>query len=320
MVKQVTAQDPRGVESESVARRSSAGPHVLDGEPKDTSPGPLITSARRLSLLTARARSRGERVGFVPTMGALHGGHLSLIEAARRDSDTVVVSVFVNPTQFAPGEDLASYPRDLDSDVRTAVAAGSDIVFAPRVAEIYPPGFTTSVEVTGLTEVLEGEHRPGHFRGVTTVVAKLLCIVGECEAYFGEKDFQQLTVVRRMVEDLSMSVGVVACPTVREADGLALSSRNVYLDTRERSAATVLWRSLQAGRQVVLSGASDPSSVRGAMVKEMVSEPLATPDYLAVVDPATLREPCHIDREVRLLVAARIGHVRLLDNVAANPG
>ena len=195
-------------------------------------------------------------MGFVPTMGYLHDGHASLMEAARRECALVLASIFVNPLQFGPTEDLAAYPRDLERDAAIAARAGVDVLFIPTVEEMYPSPIRTTVRVSDIAEPLEGQARPGHFDGVTTVVAKLFSIVGSCRAYFGEKDFQQLAVVRRMVADLSMPVAVVACPTVREPDGLALSSRNAYLEPPERAAAPVVHRSLQAGRAAVLAGSA----------------------------------------------------------------
>ncbi len=244
------------------------------------------------------ARRGGALVGFVPTMGALHDGHLSLVERARRDCDVVAVSIFVNPLQFGAGEDLDAYPRDLAADLARCEAAGVDHMFAPPVAEMYPEPVLTTVSVAGPSEGMEGASRPGHFDGVATVVAKLFAIAGACRAYFGEKDWQQLQVVTRMAADLSFPVEVVGCPIVREPDGLAMSSRNVYLSPAERRAATVLHRALLAGR-----AAPDPI----AAVKDVVArEPLAELDYAEV-------------REGRLLVAARLGRTRLLDNIALSP-
>jgi pantoate--beta-alanine ligase len=258
-------------------------------------------------------------VGFVPTMGYLHEGHLSLMRRAG-EADVVVASVFVNPLQFAAGEDLAAYPRDLDRDTALATEAGVDLLFVPDVAEMYPQPVLTSVSVDDLADVLEGASRPGHFSGVATVVAKLFSIVGPCRAYFGEKDFQQLQIVRRMVSDLSLPVEVVGCPIVRESDGLAMSSRNVYLTPEERRAAPVLRRALTAGDYLVARGETSPAAVAGAMGHVVADEPLAELDYAACVDPATLRPPDRITQgmELRLLVAARLGKPRLLDNIGAS--
>jgi pantoate--beta-alanine ligase len=242
------------------------------------------------------------RVGFVPTMGYLHEGHASLMRRARAENDVVVASIFVNPLQFGPAEDLAAYPRDLERDTAIAAGAGVDYLFVPSAEEMYPGGRpSTTVTVAGVSEGMEGASRPSHFAGVATVVAKLLAIVGPCRAYFGEKDFQQLMVVRRLVADLSLPVEVVGCPTVREPDGLAMSSRNVYLSADERRAATVLHRALLAG-----AAASDLDRARAAMAEVVAAEPLATLDYAEAIEQPG---------EVRLLVAARVGSTRLIDNM-----
>jgi len=270
-----------------------------------------------------RGRVKG-RVGLVPTMGALHEGHLSLVRAARSECDRVFVSVFVNPTQFGPQEDFAAYPRDLDRDLRLLEAEGADVVFAPTAEEIYPPGFGDWVEVRGpLSERLEGAFRPGHFRGVTTVVARLFRIVRPQRAYFGEKDAQQLRVVRRMAEEQRLPVEVIGLPTVREPDGLAMSSRNAYLSAEERRAALVLPRALQlACRMVEEQGVRDAAAVRRAAEELIEGEPLARIDYVAVTDGDTLQELAEIDRPALLVLAVRIGATRLIDNVmleAASP-
>lgn len=262
------------------------------------------------------ARAEGRTVGFVPTMGALHDGHLSLMRAARTTTDVVVASVFVNPLQFGADEDLGAYPRDLATDLAAAEGVGVDVVFAPSVAQMYPEGeVATTVTVGGLSEVLEGATRPGHFAGVATVVAKLFSIVGPCAAFFGEKDFQQLAVVRRMVSDLSMAVEVVGCPIVRDHDGLALSSRNVYLDADERAAAPVLYRALQAGAVAIDAGERDPGAVEATMAAVVAAVPRAELDYLSVVDADTLRTPPELRGELRVLGAIRLGRPRLIDNL-----
>ncbi len=274
-------------------------------------------AAFRARLDTARAA--GHRVGFVPTMGYLHDGHVSLMHAAGAAADVVAVSIFVNPLQFAANEDLASYPRDLDRDAERCRAAGVEVVLAPPVEEMYPDGaVATTVSVPALSGHMEGAARPTHFAGVATVVAKLFNLVGPCSAYFGEKDFQQLAVVRRMARDLSFPVEVVGCPIVREADGLAMSSRNVYLAPDEREAAVVLHRALQAGVATVLAGERSADAVRTLVADVVAAEPLADLDYAEVVDPASL-EPRHGElvpgEELRLLAAARLGRPRLLDNL-----
>jgi pantoate--beta-alanine ligase len=226
--------------------------------------------------------------------------------------------VFVNPLQFGPGEDLAAYPRDLDHDARVAADSGVDYLFTPSTAEMYPGPVVTTVHVEGAGRGLEGDLRPAHFSGVATVVAKLFAIAGPCRAYFGEKDYQQLVVIRQMARDLLFPVEVVGCPTVREADGLALSSRNVYLSPEERSAAPVLFRALTAGRAAVDAGGRDPAAVGAVMAGVVASEPLVRLDYAAAVDAADLHVPEALDGEVRLLVAARLGRARLIDNLGAH--
>jgi pantoate--beta-alanine ligase len=255
-------------------------------------------------------------LGLVPTMGALHEGHLSLVRLARAECDVVAMSIFVNPAQFAPHEDLARYPRPLDRDLELASTNGVDLVFNPSTDEMYPPGYATFVEMVGPSTRWEGQSRPGHFRGVATVVAKLLTIIAPQRAYFGEKDYQQLQVVRRMVTDLNLPVEVVGCPIVREPDGLALSSRNVHLTATERPHATSLYRALEVGRQRVAAGERDATRIGAAMEQVLAGTPGMTPDYAVVVDPVTLEPLDQIAREARALLAARLGVVRLIDNAA----
>ncbi len=274
----------------------------------------VATIAEVRSVLDAE-RAAGRRVGFVPTMGYLHEGHASLIRRARAETDVVVVSFFVNPLQFGAGEDLDSYPRDLDRDTRLAEAEGADVLFTPPVEEMYPRPVLTTVSVAEVSAPLEGAARPTHFDGVATVVAKLFSIVGPCAAYFGEKDFQQVAVVRRMVADLSMPVDVVACPTVRVRDGLALSSRNAYLTPEQRAAAPVVNRALKAGAALVLSGERDPRAVRTLMAEIIEAEPLAELDYAEVVSADSFTVPEPLAGELRLLAAVRFGRARLIDNV-----
>jgi pantoate--beta-alanine ligase len=261
------------------------------------------------------ARAEGRTVGLVPTMGYLHRGHVSLMARARAECDVVAASIFVNPLQFGAGEDLGTYPRDLPGDTAAAEAAGVDLLFTPDVSEMYPVPAATSVVVPELAATMEGAARPTHFAGVATVVAKLFNIAGPGRAYFGEKDFQQLAIVRRMAADLSFPVEVVGCPIVREADGLALSSRNVYLTADERSAAPVLHRALQAGVAAIVAGERDPAAVRALVAEIVAAEPLAELDYAEVVDAASLARPDGLRGDVRLLVAARFGRPRLLDNL-----
>ena len=260
-------------------------------------------------------RRDGRSVGFVPTMGFLHEGHVSLMRAARVDSDVVVTSVFVNPLQFAAHEDLDDYPRDLERDARLAEEAGVDVLFVPAVEEMYPQPVQTSVSVAGVSEGLEGDSRPTHFAGVATVVAKLFSIVGPCRAYFGEKDYQQLAVVRRMAADLSLPVTVIGCETVREDDGLAMSSRNAYLTAAQRSAAPVVHRALRAGAAAVLAGERDPAEVRALMARIVAAEPEGALDYAEVVDATSLTVPEVLAGDLRLVAAVRFGSTRLIDNV-----
>jgi pantoate--beta-alanine ligase len=260
-------------------------------------------------------RAAGRRVGFVPTMGYLHEGHASLMARARAEADVVLASIFVNPLQFGPSEDLDAYPRDLARDLALAEKMGVDLVFVPPVEEMYPEPVATTVTVAGVSDLWEGASRPTHFAGVATVVAKLFGIVGACRAYFGEKDFQQLAVIRRMVRDLSLPVEVVGCATVREVDGLAMSSRNSYLTPDERSAAPVVHRALQAGAAAILAGERDPAPVVELMAAIVEAEPLARLDYAAVVDADSLAVPDTLSGNLRLLAAVGFGRARLIDNV-----
>ncbi|MHB1487869.1 MAG: pantoate--beta-alanine ligase, partial [Acidimicrobiales bacterium] len=289
---------------------TSCGPETSEGPP-------TFTSGAELSAELEAMRAQGRTVGFVPTMGALHRGHTSLIARARAECDVVVTSIFVNPTQFGPGEDLESYPRTPTEDLARARTAGTDLVFMPEVDDMYPPGAATTVIVGGPSAGLETQSRPGHFQGVATVVTRLLVTVGRCRVYFGEKDFQQLIVVRRLVADLGLPAEIVGCPTVRQPDGVALSSRNARLSAAERAAAPILYQALRAGRGAVESGQSEPSEVVRVMAEWIGSESQAELDYAAVVDPSNLVVPERLCGEVRLLVAARLGSVRLLDNLAA---
>ena len=259
-------------------------------------------------------RARGGSVGLVPTMGYLHEGHLSLVRRCRAENDVVVASIFVNPTQFGPGEDLSSYPRDLDRDRELLASAGTDLVFAPEPEALYAPDASTWVEETRLASGLCGASRPGHFRGVCTVVLKLFQIVGPQRAYFGEKDYQQLQVIRRMVRDLDVPVEVVGCPLVREPDGLARSSRNVYLSPEERSLALGLSRALEAAQEAARRGDRDASSLIRTARERLEGDSRVQVDYLELVDPQTLERVPRLDREARLVMAVRVGRTRLLDN------
>ena len=263
-------------------------------------------------------RAAGRTVGLVPTMGYLHDGHASLMRRAAAECDVVAATIFVNPLQFGANEDLTSYPRDLDGDTKLAATNGVSYILAPSVEEMYPTKVVTSIRVSTLTETLDGASRPGHFDGVATVVAKLFNIAGPCRAYFGEKDFQQLAVVRRMAADLSAPVEIVGCPTVREADGLAMSSRNAYLTPEERAVAPLLQQALQHGRRLIEDEReTDPAAVRVAMAAVVATEPRFTLDYAEVVDAADLTVPTVLAGELRLLIAAKLGRARLIDNIGA---
>ena len=258
--------------------------------------------------------------GFVPTMGYLHEGHLSLVRRARAENDRVAVSIFVNPTQFGPSEDLAAYPRDLERDLKLIEPIGVDLVFHPAPDVMYPPGFQTYVSVEAVTKTLEGAARPGHFRGVATVVTKLLNIVQADRAYFGQKDAQQVVVIRRMAADLDIPIRVVVCPTVREPDGLAMSSRNTYLDAPQRSAAIVLFRALSAAKARCDAGERDAEAIRGAMRATLEQKPLASTEYVSAADPLTLQELARVEDDVLLSLAVRIGRTRLIDNFLRENG
>jgi len=264
-------------------------------------------------------RAAGRRVGFVPTMGSLHEGHARLMRRARAENEVVLVSIFVNPLQFGPSEDFAAYPRDFDRDV--ALCGGEEVgfVFHPSLEEMYPGRDPLKISVGEIGEILEGRARPGHFDGVATVVSKLFNIVGPCNAYFGEKDAQQLVVIRRLVQTLNFPVEVVCCRTVREPDGLAMSSRNVYLGPAEREAASVLLKAIEAGHRSIHEGESDGRRVAEAMAARIRAEPLARLDYAACVDPDTLAEAAKVDGPVLLAVAAWVGKARLIDNMTVSP-
>ncbi len=254
-------------------------------------------------------------VGFVPTMGYLHEGHLSLVRQARRENDRIVVSIFVNPAQFGPQEDFAQYPRDTKQDLNLLEKEGADVVFMPLVKDMYPTHFSTWVDVEGVAARLEGAVRPGHFRGVATVVAKLFNIVKPYRAYFGQKDAQQAVVIRRMVSDLNMDLKVLVAPTVRELNGLAMSSRNIYLSSTERQSATILWRSLCLAKQLWERGEQDAEHLRVEMTKLIQKERLAHIDYISIAEPETLEELAKIEGSALVSLAVRIGKTRLIDNI-----
>jgi pantoate--beta-alanine ligase len=265
------------------------------------------------------ARDGAKILGLVPTMGALHEGHLSLVRAAKAQSDVVAVSIFVNPTQFGPTEDLAKYPRQFEGDCGLLEKEGIDLLFAPSVEEIYPRGSVTWVTVEGLSDKLDGQSRPGHFRGVTTVVAKLFNIIEPDAAFFGQKDAAQLAVIRRMVRDLNFPVEIVACPIVREADGLAMSSRNAYLSEEERSRAIVLHRSLKEAEKRFRAGERNSNRLISAARELISSEPFVRADYLEMVDPESLEPVEIVSGKALLAVAAYVGTTRLIDNIVLEP-
>jgi len=254
-------------------------------------------------------------VGLVPTMGYLHEGHIELVRRARAEAKTVVVSIFVNPTQFGPSEDFARYPRDFERDLELLRQAGTDAVLAPSAEDMYPAGFSTWVDVEGVTATLEGARRPGHFRGVATVCNKLFNIVAPDRAYFGQKDAQQVAVIRRMVTDLNMNLEIVVLPIVREPDGLAMSSRNIYLSPAERQAATVLYRALTEAREMYWHGVTDAEVVRRRMRQIVDAEPLAELDYATIVTADAFQETETIDEGSLAVIAARLGRARLIDNM-----
>lgn len=275
----------------------------------------VAKTIREARVWTKLARSEGKTIGFVPTMGHFHEGHLNLMRRAKAECDLCVVSLFVNPTQFGPSEDFRQYPRNFTRDAAMAESVGVDLLFAPEAEEIYPQDFQTWVEVTGITQRLEGAARPGHFRGVATICTKLFNIVQADRAYFGKKDYQQLKVIQRMVKDLNIPIEIVPCETTREPDGLAMSSRNVYLNPEERQAATVLYRALCAGRDAILNGERDGSKVQKLIEQVIATEPLVKSEYVDVADAETLEPLQELKGEVLLSLAARVGIARLIDNV-----
>ena len=279
----------------------------------------LVETIEEMRDFSDSARARGRRVGLVPTMGALHEGHLSLMRAAREKCHVVAVSIFVNPTQFGPAEDFAKYPRNLESDCALLEKERVDLVFVPSVEEMYGTGAITWVSVEGMSDRLCGRSRPGHFRGVTTVVAKLFNIVEPEIAFFGQKDAAQVAIIRRMVSDLNIPVSIEACPIVREPDGLALSSRNAYLKPEERKSALALYRSLQRTRELFEKGERDSAKLIAAGKREFANEPGARLDYFEVVDPDSLAALTSISDRALIAVAGFVGNTRLIDNVLVNP-
>lgn len=275
----------------------------------------VAKTIREVRAWTKLARSEGKTIGFVPTMGYFHEGHLNLMRRAKTECDLCVVSLFVNPTQFGPSEDYQRYPRDFTRDAAMAESVGVDLLFAPEVEEMYGEGYQTWVEVTDITQRLEGAARPGHFRGVATVCTKLFNIVQADRAYFGKKDYQQMKVIQRLVKDLNLPLEIVPCETVREPDGLAMSSRNVYLSPEERRAATVLYRALCAGRDAILARERDGIKIQKLVEQVIATEPLVKSEYVDVADAETLEPLQVLKGEVLLSLAARVGVARLIDNV-----
>ncbi len=274
----------------------------------------VVTTIAEMKDLVSSWKGEGKIVGFVPTMGYLHEGHLSLVRASVEQCDRTVVSIFVNPTQFGPGEDFERYPRDTERDLSLLRPMGVDAVFMPEVEEFYPPGYQTYVEVTGITNRLCGLSRPGHFRGVTTVCCKLFNVVSPHKAFFGKKDFQQFTVLSRMVKDMDMDIEIVPMPIVREADGLAMSSRNTYLNIEERRAALCLSRSLKKAQEMFARGERSAGVIRDEVESTIKAEPLAEIDYVSVCDPLTFDEVDEVKRGTLVALAVKVGPARLIDN------
>lgn len=275
----------------------------------------IIETIKALKNLVQDYKKQGKTIGFVPTMGFLHQGHLSLIETAKKENDLVIVSIFVNPTQFGVGEDFEAYPRDLDRDVKLSESAGADVIFCPSISEMYPEKYQTYVEVMEITNKLCGISRPTHFKGVTTVVNKLFNIVEPHKAYFGQKDAQQVAVIKKMVNDLNMNVEIIPCPIVREADGLAMSSRNTYLNPEQRAAALILSKALFTARDMINKGCIDAVEIKETMTSMISSEPLTAIDYIEILDALSLNEIKILKGSVLIALAVKIGRTRLIDNI-----
>lgn len=275
----------------------------------------VIEYINDLKAIVRSQKSAGKSIGFVPTMGYLHEGHISLVKSSLHDNEFTIMSIFVNPTQFGPNEDFGKYPRDLDRDLIMAENAGVDVVFVPSVQEMYPDGYVTYVNVEEITQELCGQSRPGHFKGVTTIVNKFFNIVEPNKAYFGQKDAQQVVVIKRMVKDLNMNVEIITCPIVREKDGLAMSSRNAYLNSEERKAALVLSKSLFEAEELVKSGERDGLKIIEFINNKITSESLACVDYIKVSDPESLEDVAIINKKVLIALAVKFGTTRLIDNI-----
>jgi pantoate--beta-alanine ligase len=275
----------------------------------------IINNIKDIKNIISENKKQGKTIGFVPTMGFLHQGHLSLIKTAKKENDFVIVSIFVNPTQFGVGEDFEAYPRDLDNDSMLSESAGADVIFFPSISEMYPGNYQTFVEVTEITNNLCGKSRPTHFRGVTTVVNKLFNIVEPHRAYFGQKDAQQVAVIQKMVVDLNMNIEIIPCPIVREADGLAMSSRNTYLSPEQRNAALILSKSLFKVKDMINEGCIDAIQIKETITKMINKEPLAAIDYVEIVDSLSLNSISTIKGKVLIALAVKIGRTRLIDNI-----
>ncbi|HEX9060820.1 MAG TPA: pantoate--beta-alanine ligase [Clostridia bacterium] len=275
----------------------------------------IITGINELKLKIKELKKKNKTIGFVPTMGYLHKGHISLVEASKKENDITIISIFVNPVQFGPGEDYSSYPRDIRKDSELAFEAGVDFIFAPDVVHMYPNGYNTYIDVHEVTDVLCGKSRPGHFRGVATVVAKLFNIVEPDRAYFGQKDAQQVVVIKRMVQDLNMNVNIITCPIVREQDGLAMSSRNTYLSPDERKAATIISKSLFSANALIEKGERSTKTITDFIKGEIKKEKLAIIDYVEIYDAENLKSVDTIDCKALIAAAVKIGNTRLIDNI-----
>ena len=275
----------------------------------------VVKNIKEMQSISESLRKTGKSIGFVPTMGYLHDGHMSLVERARKENDIVVMSIFVNPVQFAPGEDFERYPRDIERDKKIAREKGVDYLFVPEVSEMYPEGYSTYVEVEGITKTLCGAKRPGLCRGVATVVTKLINIIRPHRAYFGKKDFQQLKVIERLVKDLNFDIEIVGCPIVREKDGLAMSSRNVYLSPEERESALSLYRALKLAKELIEKGEKNPEVIKSKMEEFILSHPhVKAIDYIEIVDSETLKPVNEVKEGTLIALAVFVGNARLIDN------
>jgi len=276
----------------------------------------IVRTIKDMQALSRKLRAGDKTIGIVPTMGALHKGHLSLISRSKNENDITVVTIFVNPVQFGPSEDFRNYPRDIEGDLSKLSPLGPDFVFLPDDKEMYPSGFTAAVNIGSIGEVLCGASRPGHFNGVATVVVKLFNIVMPDNGYFGQKDFQQTVIIKKLVTDLNYNVNIIVCPTVREHDGLAMSSRNTYLNHEERKAAPIIYKGLKLGEELILSnGEADVSDIKEQIRKHIISEPLANIDYIEIVGVTLLEKVVKINLPVAICVAVKIGKTRLIDNI-----